>query len=149
MPKFPLLDFKNVTVFRGGKAVLQDLSLRVPVGQNVAIFGPNGSGKSTLIKLMDRELYPAAGPESFKIFGRSSWNIFELRALLGIVTSDLQATCARDITGRELVLSGFFSSVGVWPADRVAPSMEKKAAEVLTLLRIGHLADRRLTEVSS
>ncbi len=90
-------------------------------GEHVAILGPNGSGKSTLIKTITRECYPLLEPDSqLRILGQENWNIFDLRAHLGIVSNDLMAHCTRDITGRELVLSGFFGSIGIWPNHHVA-----------------------------
>lgn len=130
--------------------MLHDISLSVGAGEHVAILGPNGCGKSTLIKTITRECYPLALPESsLSILGRDSWNVFELRALLGIVSNDLMRRCTREITGRELVLSGFFSSIGIQPYHEVAGAMIEKTDQVLELLEVPHLADREITEMSS
>jgi len=72
-----------------------------------------------------------------------------LRPLLGIVTNDLLARCTRDFSGHEIVVSGFFSSVGIWPHHRVTPEMEEKARRAMESLEILHLADRRMSELSS
>jgi iron complex transport system ATP-binding protein len=146
----PLLDFQHITVMRGEKTVLHDLTLRIQSGEHVAILGPNGCGKSTLIKTITRECYPLARTgSSLTILGRDTWNVFELRTLLGIVSNDLMATCTRDITGLEAVLSGFFSSIGIQPYHHVTPSMRQKAGQVLHLLEIPHLADGFVNEMSS
>ena len=109
----PLLEFTNLTVYRDDQIVLDGFSLRIPAGQNVAIVGPNGSGKSTLLKLVTREVFPVVDPaSSLRVLGRDRWLLFELREHLGIVTNDLMAACTREMTGRELVLSAFFGSVG-------------------------------------
>ena len=85
-----LLDFRHVSVMLGGKRVLDDITLTIGAGEHVAILGPNGCGKSTLIKTITRECYPLAEPESsLTILGRETWNVFELRPLLGIVSSEL------------------------------------------------------------
>jgi len=46
----PLLALRHVTVMRGERAALLDVTLRVEAGEHVCILGPNGCGKSTLIK---------------------------------------------------------------------------------------------------
>ncbi len=145
-----LLDFRHISVMRGEKLVLDDLSLRIQAGEHAAILGPNGCGKSTLIKTITRECYPLVrSGASLTIFGKDCWNVFELRALLGIVSNDLMSICTREITGMEVVLSGFFSSIGIQPYHHVTPAMREKAREVLDLLEVAHLADRDMTAVSS
>jgi iron complex transport system ATP-binding protein len=57
--------------------------------------------------------------------------------------------CNRDYSGYEIVLSGFFGSVGVWPYHEVTPEMERKTRDVIDLLEIAHLADRPTNEMSS
>lgn len=146
----PLLDFRHISVMRGEKTVLHDITLRIEAGEHVAILGPNGCGKSTLIKTITRECYPLArNGSSLTLLGKEAWNVFELRKLMGIVSNDLMSTCTREITGLEVVLSGFFSSIGIQTYHRVTPEFLKKAHEALELLEVPHLADRSMTEMSS
>jgi iron complex transport system ATP-binding protein len=147
----PLLQYDHVTVRRGDQIALDDISLSIPAGEHVAILGPNGSGKSTFIKTLTRECYPsiAGRPSEFRILGRDTWDLFELRAFLGIVTNDLVAACTREVTGRDTILSGFFSSIGVWAHHHVTPAMQQRADEILDLLEVAPLAHRRLDELSS
>ena len=37
-----LLDFQHISVMRGEKTVLHDITLRIQAGEHVAILGPNG-----------------------------------------------------------------------------------------------------------
>lgn len=146
----PLIEYRNITVSRGGRNVLVGVNLSIGLGEHVAIVGPNGSGKSSLIKTITRECYPRLVPGSrLRILGREIWNVFELRPLLGIVSADLAESCTGDYTGKEIVLSGFFSSVGIWPHHVVTPRMERKAEEVLRMLEIPHLANRYMSELST
>ena len=146
----PLLDLENVTMLRGGRPVLDGLSFRIGVGENVAILGPNGSGKSSLLKLLTRELYPVSRDTRFRlrILGKDRWELFDLRRHLGIVSMDLQTDFGRECSGWEAVVSGFFGSVGLWD-QKVTPEMEHKAWRVLERLEVGHLANRLMTEMSS
>ncbi|HEX6895606.1 MAG TPA: ATP-binding cassette domain-containing protein [Bryobacteraceae bacterium] len=135
---------------RGEKIALHDLTLRVEPGEHLAILGPNGSGKSTLIKTITRECYPLVLPgSSLSILGRDSWNVFDLRTMLGIVSNDLMNASTRDITGHQAVLSGFFSSIGIQPYHHVTQEMNEKARAVLDLLEVPHLAGREMTAMSS
>lgn len=158
----PLIDCHNVSVYRGETLALDGVSLRVAVGEHVAILGPNGCGKSTLIKTFTRECYPATnrGESHLRILGRDRWDVRELRGMLGIVTNDLVDECTRGmssdfaelprrVTARDTVISGCFSSIGVWEHHVVTPEMREKADELLARLGVGHLGDRLLTEMSS
>jgi iron complex transport system ATP-binding protein len=147
----PLIELHNVTVQRGERIVLDGVSVSIAQGEHAAILGPNGCGKSTLIKLISRELYPRLKPEpwSLRILGQERWRLFDLRNHLGIVSNDWQQMCTRSYSGREIVLSGFFGSVGVWPYHEVTAEMERKTDDVINLLEIGHLAERPTDEMSS
>jgi iron complex transport system ATP-binding protein len=146
----PLLFLAHVTVMRGDRAALQDVNLEIARGEHVCILGPNGCGKSTLIKTITRECYPLAREGSrISILGRESWNVFELRSLLGIVSPDLLASCTTDATGRDVVLSGFFSSTRIFPHHHPDPEHLAGANEILERLGIAHLADRAVAKMSS
>jgi iron complex transport system ATP-binding protein len=126
------------------------VSLRIGAGEHVCILGPNGCGKSTLIKTITRECYPVAREgSSISILGRERWNIFELRSLLGIVSPDLLASCTTDATGRDVVLSGFFSSTRIFPHHHPVPEHLARAEATLVRLGIGHLANRAVSQMSS
>ena len=149
MPTPPLIELQSASVMRGDRIVLHDVTLRIDVGEHVAILGPNGCGKSTLVKTLTRECYPLARNGSHvRLFGREVWNVFELRSLLGIVANDFPAPTRR-ISGLEMVLSGFFSSIGLWTHQNVTPEMEERSAQALQQLEASHLADRVYGEMSS
>jgi iron complex transport system ATP-binding protein len=146
----PLFDFHNLRVMRGQKIALDDFSLRIGADEHVAILGPNGCGKSTLIKTITRECYPVARADSWmSILGEDSWDVFALRARLGIVSNDLMLSVTGDASGRDVVLSGFFSSTAIWPNHAVDPEKIKLADAALAGLKISHLADRPVCEMSS
>jgi iron complex transport system ATP-binding protein len=146
-----LLELRNVTVIRGESHVaLRNVSLTVGRGEHVCILGPNGCGKSTLIKTLTRECYPVTTDDSWMtILGEPRWDVFELRKLLGIVSPDLLASCTSEATGREVVVSGFFSSTRVFPHHDPPAELFARADAALARLGVPHLADRPLGEMST
>jgi cell division transport system ATP-binding protein len=58
----PIISVYDATVvYPGGHVALERLSLEVQRGEFAFITGPTGCGKSTLIKMLIREIEPAAG----------------------------------------------------------------------------------------
>ena len=47
--------------YRTGSQVLDDISIRIPAGTNVAVVGETGSGKTTFVKLLARIADPTGG----------------------------------------------------------------------------------------
>ncbi|MDR1474308.1 MAG: ATP-binding cassette domain-containing protein [Endomicrobium sp.] len=144
------IELRNISVLRDDLRILDDVTLNIKIGENVAIIGPNGSGKSTFIKLIMRSIYPSyTGYGVCKLFGRDVWNVSELRSMLGIVTDDLQYNFHNEITGIESVLSGFFSSVGIGKNHNVTKAMIGKAEETIDLMGVSFLKDKKLVTMSS
>jgi iron complex transport system ATP-binding protein len=151
----PLIELRHVTVVRDldrspARPALDDVSLSIDAGEHVCILGPNGCGKSTLIKTITRECYPLAREgSSVRILGRERWNVFELRAMLGIVTPDLLAACSTDATGRDVVLSGFFSSTRIFRHHVPDAVQAARADELLARFGVPHLAEVAVSRMSS
>jgi len=56
-----LLAAENVSVMRGGRAILKDVSFQAYAGEFLAVLGPNGAGKSTLLKVLAGLMKPSTG----------------------------------------------------------------------------------------
>ena len=135
---------------RGQKIALDDFTLRVGADEHVAILGPNGCGKSTLIKTIMRECYPVVREgSSMSILGEEMWDVFKLRSRLGIVSNDLMLSCTGNAAGRDVVLSGFFSSTAIYPNHSVDLGQAAMADDALAELKVSHLAERPVREMSS
>ena len=151
-PDSPLVEIRNATIWRGTTCVFERLDLTIEQHERVAIVGPNGSGKTTLLKAINRELYPVAKPDSvFRILGRDTWNVWELRKHIGVVSQDLQQRYTPSTTALEVVVSGFHSSIGVHGtlADRVDKPQIAAARATLDELGIGSLAGTTLRSMST
>jgi iron complex transport system ATP-binding protein len=144
------LELEHVHVARGENVVLHDVNLRVNAGEHIAILGPNGCGKSTLIKTMTCECYPLATEGTrVSIFGRERWDLTELKKRLGVVSAELPGKATLRTTGRDGVLTGFFSSSTLWPNLVVTEAMRRRAEEVLELVGAVGIAEKMVGEMSA
>jgi branched-chain amino acid transport system ATP-binding protein len=56
-----LLKLEELTVSRGGRAVVRKVSIDIPPGEVTALLGPNGAGKSSLVLAVGGVLRPDTG----------------------------------------------------------------------------------------
>lgn len=144
-----LIELKDVSIVRGGKPILERLSLTLHEGEHTVILGPNGCGKSTLIKLLTREIYPFAGSGSVKILGQERWLQRELRTVLGVVSGEPREPLLGDPSVLDVAISGLLGTYGVlWGYD-VTEDMIEKGRRALARLEIAHLADRKMDTLSA
>ena len=145
-----IIDLQNITVFQGRNKILDDFTLTIDESQSTVILGPNGSGKTTLLKLLNRELYIVEDPKSsLKIFEKDRWNVDDLRSNLGVVSQHLQYGYSNSAIGLYVVLSGFYSSDGIWQHQTFEEEKLNRAKEVMDLLSISELQDRAFSSMST
>ncbi|MEE2653444.1 MAG: ATP-binding cassette domain-containing protein, partial [Pseudomonadota bacterium] len=70
-----MIELINLSLQRGGKALLEEASLRVNPGEHMALVGANGSGKSSLFKLLCNELSYDSGDLQMP----AQWQIAQMR----------------------------------------------------------------------
>jgi len=58
------LELRDITVERGGRPVVKDVTIPVPAGEVTALLGPNGAGKSSLVLAVGGVLRPRPGSVS-------------------------------------------------------------------------------------
>jgi len=153
----PLLELHGATVVLGGTRILDGLTLRIATGEHTAILGPNGAGKSTFIKLLTLQQYPLPavnGTPPIRVMGRELWDVFALRAQMGIVSPDLHdrfvhGNSSGTISGLEAVVSGFFASQGVFAHQQVTGAMRQAAADALARVGAPHLGAATLDTMST
>jgi branched-chain amino acid transport system ATP-binding protein len=73
-----VLELSQVTAGYGAFTVLWDVSLRVAIGEAVAVVGPNGAGKTTLLRAISGLIAPRTGRivfEGAELAGRPAYDI--------------------------------------------------------------------------
>lgn len=149
-PAEALLSIANVRVMADEACILDLPALTIGAGESAAILGANGSGKSTLVKLITRQLYPAYGAD-VRIFGQDSWNVFDLRKLLGIVSTTEQLDFDADppLETLDCVVSGFFASRGLWAHQHYTREMVDASLAALEDAGASHLVGRSMASLST
>jgi iron complex transport system ATP-binding protein len=141
------IQLRGVGFRRDGRWILDAINWTVPAGACAAILGPNGSGKSTLTRIIAGHLWPTVG--EVKVLGETfgQVDLHVLRRDLRLVQSSSPVEMDPDLTTQEVVLTGFFGTLGLY--DPVSPEMRDRAAEVLDRVGMHHVADHRFTTLSN
>ncbi|MCP3926830.1 MAG: ATP-binding cassette domain-containing protein [Desulfobacterales bacterium] len=111
-----LVEMRNINIKYGDHVVLANLTWTMKSDENWKISGPNGSGKSTLLKLISADNLQAYSNEIY-LFGRkrgTGESIFDIKKRIGLVTPELQLQYRKKITVLNVVISGFFDSIGLY-----------------------------------
>lgn len=146
----PILEIARAQVWRGDTLALRDFSLSLVRGQSVAILGPNGAGKSTFLKLITGEVRPEARPGTCcRLFGDDLWSLEEIRHRIGVVMPEEVSRFDADERVDDAVLSSLRGAYGRTRDMRFSREEKARAAEVMELLGVGHLANRDFGTLSS
>jgi len=147
----PALEVRGLGKAFGGLPAIDGVSLSVAQGERRLIIGPNGAGKTTLFNLLTGDLRADTG--SIALFGREVGSMRTARRThLGMARTYQIITL---FPGDTLVHNVMLSLLGVspmrWSILRPLDAhreLYERAREVLSKVKLAHLADRRLASVS-
>ena len=146
--ELPLIQMKNVSVKYGDVTALNDLTWTVKQKENWLISGPNGAGKSTLLSLITAD-NPQGYGKDFSLFGKkrgSGETIWDIKKRIGIITSSLQLSYKQPLNALQVVVSGFFDSIGLY--QEAKNEQIETAREWLNLLEIKDIHKKYFNELS-
>lgn len=121
--------------------IINGLNWQVMPGEHWQIIGPNGAGKSTLLSLITGD-HPQGYCNDLTLFGRkrgSGETIWQIKQHIGYVSSSLHLDYRVNISVEQVILSGYFDSIGVYQA--VSEQQKYLTQQWLTLLGLSHVAD--------
>lgn len=143
-----IVEMKNTTVRYHNLVVLDNLNWSMREGENWAILGPNGSGKSTLLNLIVGDNQQAYSNEIY-LFGKrkgSGETVWDIKKKIGIVSSELQIQYRKRIPVYDVVMSGFYDSIGLYrSADIHQCAIARRWLEILG---IPEKAEQRFDKLS-
>ena len=138
-----ILRVSNLSVFRSGVKVIEDINLSISCGEFVGIVGPNGGGKSTLLLTALGILKPKTGvvkiydntPLSKKIVGKVGW----VPQAASNLPNNVQ------ITVRELILLGTLKRKDLF---FVRKKNRVKTDQIIRLVGLEEVANKRVSHLS-
>ena len=137
----PLIVLRDGVVSYNDKPILNHLSWEVKPGEHWQIVGPNGAGKSTLLSLVTGD-HPQGYSNDLTLFGRrrgSGETIWDIKQHIGYVSSSLHLDYRVSSSVRNVILSGYFDSIGIYQA--VSDRQQSLAKQWLHLLGMEKLGD--------
>jgi molybdate transport system ATP-binding protein len=141
-----LIRIENADVFLDRKKVLRGIDWQLRRGEHWVVLGANGAGKTTFLKLVASDLYPAFGARVSRFEITADNTIWDLRARIGCVSPLLQTHYREQLTGEEVVASGFFSSMGLM--ERPNAKQFRKARALLSEFDLEHLKRKHMQAMS-
>jgi molybdate transport system ATP-binding protein len=142
----PLLTLSTVTVYRGGSAVLRDLSLSICQGQCWVVHGPNGSGKSSLVQLLYGDLSAASGGSVQRAGLAPGVPLAQFKRRVGLVSPELQALHPRELPVAQVIASGARASIGY--DGRISARQQSAVRRLLRTFGLTALQRRPLATLS-
>ena len=148
-----VLDIDQLSVRRGQRAILQDVSFRIEAGTDVAIVGPNGAGKSTLVQAILGILPCEMG--TVRLLGQSmsdrsigtSRTLSQVRQQVAYLPQNFLVDRRVPLTVNELVALGWDKLGFQWPWMQ-AKARQQAVSAALARVSAGHLARKFMSELS-
>ncbi|MEY4311525.1 MAG: hypothetical protein RLZZ571_295 [Actinomycetota bacterium] len=109
-----VIDLANVTVRRGAKNILDDISWQVQENQRWVIMGPNGAGKTTLMQICTGYLHPTSGQTKILDKQLGKTDVRELRSRIGLSSAALNSFLPPEETVFNSVLTASYGITGRW-----------------------------------
>ncbi|MFT5607281.1 MAG: molybdate transport system ATP-binding protein [Parvicella sp.] len=143
-----LVRLSNVSIKYGDTIIFENLNWTIEPNQHWQLSGPNGSGKTNLLSLITGD-HPQCYTNDIFVFGFQRGNgesIWEIKQHIGYVSTALQWEYRVSASLRNVIVSGFYDSIGMYTKSSDA---EKNIADQwLALLGLEAKADEPFNKLS-
>jgi iron complex transport system ATP-binding protein len=136
-----LVDFRRVTLRRGGRVLVGPVDWQVELDERWVVIGPNGAGKTSLLRMAAAMEYPSSGVAMVLGERLGRVDMAELRQRVGLSSSALAQRIPDDELVRDLVVSAGYAVLGRW-RERYDDMDYLRAVDTLESVGAEHLADR-------
>lgn len=136
------LSLSNVSVKRGKRDIVNNVSLEVNAGEVVALVGPNGAGKSSILATLSGDLTPEKGEATLMNRPTSSHRPMQQARLRAMLLQANQVSFPFSV--QQVVDMGR----SPWAGQPEEERDDEAVAAAIDSVEIGHLTSRRFNELS-
>jgi iron complex transport system ATP-binding protein len=136
-----LIDFRRVTLRRGGRVLVGPVDWQVELDERWVVIGPNGAGKTSLLRMAAAMEYPSSGVAVVLGERLGRVDMAELRQRVGLSSSALAQRIPDEELVRDLVVSAGYAVLGRW-RERYDDMDYLRALDTLESVGAEHLAGR-------
>lgn len=144
----PLVELKHAAIRYGDAVIFEGIDWRIERGEHWQLAGPNGSGKTGLLSLITGD-HPQCYVNDILAFGYrrgSGESIWEIKRYVGYVSTALQWEYKVGTSLRNVIISGFHDSIGLY--TRYTDVQRDIADAWLELLGLSARADTPFNQLS-
>ena len=125
-----VLSFNDVSVVRGRKNLLKNVTWNLAEGQRWVVLGPNGAGKSTLMNIAATRLHPTTGTVGVLGEQLGKVDVFELRPMIGLSSALVANSIPGNETALNVVVTAAYGMTGRW-REKYDKDDERRAFRLL------------------
>jgi iron complex transport system ATP-binding protein len=142
-----VLAFKNVSVLRSGKTILNEITWSVKDDERWVIVGPNGAGKTTLLKIAAAQLQPSSGSAYVLGDALGQINLFDLRTRIGFASTAIANRIPNSETVLDAVMTASYAVTGRFK-EMYDDVDERRARRVLSEWHLSEYSERAFGTLS-
>lgn len=143
-----LVKMDGISVHYNERKIVDRIFWTIKQGEFWQLIGPNGSGKSTLLSMITGDNPKGYGQELY-LFGQkkgSGESVWDIKKRIGIFSTAMTELFRRSQTVEEMILSGFFDSIGLY----IQPTVLQKqiVTQWLEVIEMSSLKNKRFHSLS-
>jgi len=142
-----VIQFTDVSVVRDGKIILDSINWSVGLDERWVVVGPNGAGKTTLLQIAAAMLHPTGGTAILLDEELGKIDVFELRRMIGFVSSAMARRFPPEETVLNVVLTAAYAVLGRWE-EEYDPVDLRRASRILSEWGLTEFAQRHFGSLS-
>jgi molybdate transport system ATP-binding protein len=147
-PNDPLVKLTDITIKYSDAVIVDEFNWTIHPGQHWQLSGPNGSGKTGVLSLITGD-HPQCYVNDIFVFGFQRGNgesIWQIKQFIGYVSTALQWEYRVSISCKNVIISGFFDSIGMY--TKSTDNQKMIADQWLALLGMQDRADVPFNKLS-